>query len=339
MTANEQPTRPGLVYTFYSYKGGVGRSMALANVAALLAQWGHSVLVADWDLEAPGLERFFEKHASGIEARRKTIPGLIDLIEAWRGGSTIPWPDVVLDIHPPLDRPGALGPPRDPQVYPPGTIHLLSAGRNDKAYASRLQNIDFPGMFRDGLGNYIESLRDEWKANYDFVLVDSRTGVTDIGGICTVQLADVLVLLFTTTESSTRGVRDVAERARKEQLRLPVDRERLMVVPVPSRDESRTEYKSAYEWKGRIAEDFAEYYREWLPVGTHPREVIEMLRIPYIPYWSFGENLPVLEEFTTDPSSLSHAYEILARLLRDRLDWRSVLETMPYRSQPRPALA
>ena len=46
------------VYTFYSYKGGVGRSMALANLAVLLArEHGHDVIVVDWDLEAPGLPR------------------------------------------------------------------------------------------------------------------------------------------------------------------------------------------------------------------------------------------------------------------------------------------
>ena len=48
----------GTLITFYSYKGGVGRTMALANVATLLATWGKSVLVIDWDLEAPGIEHF-----------------------------------------------------------------------------------------------------------------------------------------------------------------------------------------------------------------------------------------------------------------------------------------
>jgi MinD-like ATPase involved in chromosome partitioning or flagellar assembly len=50
--------RSGLVYTFYSYKGGVGRTMALANVAALLSR-SSRVLVIDWDLEAPGVRGFF----------------------------------------------------------------------------------------------------------------------------------------------------------------------------------------------------------------------------------------------------------------------------------------
>jgi MinD-like ATPase involved in chromosome partitioning or flagellar assembly len=50
---------PGSVITFYSFKGGVGRSMALANVAVLLARASNRVLCIDWDLEAPGLDRYF----------------------------------------------------------------------------------------------------------------------------------------------------------------------------------------------------------------------------------------------------------------------------------------
>ena len=34
----------GKVVTFYSYKGGTGRTMALANVAWILAANGHCVL-------------------------------------------------------------------------------------------------------------------------------------------------------------------------------------------------------------------------------------------------------------------------------------------------------
>ena len=56
---------PGEIVTFYSYKGGVGRSMALANIGCILAKranetGGRGVLLVDWDLEAPGLHRFFQ---------------------------------------------------------------------------------------------------------------------------------------------------------------------------------------------------------------------------------------------------------------------------------------
>ncbi|MBA2305488.1 MAG: ParA family protein [Acidobacteria bacterium] len=49
----------GRIITFYSYKGGTGRSMAVANVAWVLALNGYRVLVIDWDLEAPGIHRYF----------------------------------------------------------------------------------------------------------------------------------------------------------------------------------------------------------------------------------------------------------------------------------------
>jgi len=49
----------GTIVTFYSWKGGVGRTLAVANTAVQLARSGRSVLMIDWDLEAPGLDRFF----------------------------------------------------------------------------------------------------------------------------------------------------------------------------------------------------------------------------------------------------------------------------------------
>jgi tetratricopeptide (TPR) repeat protein len=43
------------VIAFYSFKGGVGRTMSLLSVAYTLAARGRRVVVADWDLQAPGL--------------------------------------------------------------------------------------------------------------------------------------------------------------------------------------------------------------------------------------------------------------------------------------------
>ena len=67
----------GTVITFYSYKGGVGRSMCLANAGLLMAGWGYKVLLVDWDLEAPGLENFFKQLVTNTPSLNK---GLIDLI-------------------------------------------------------------------------------------------------------------------------------------------------------------------------------------------------------------------------------------------------------------------
>src|SRR5258708_34998454 len=73
------PTRPpAQITTFYSYKGGTGRTMLLANVAWILAAAGKRVLVIDWDLEAPGLHRYFAPFL--IDKELTSTPGVIDLV-------------------------------------------------------------------------------------------------------------------------------------------------------------------------------------------------------------------------------------------------------------------
>jgi len=67
---------PGRIITFYSYKGGTGRSMALANVAWILAMHGRRVLVIDWDFEAPGLHRYYWPFLPDPDF--VDTPGLID---------------------------------------------------------------------------------------------------------------------------------------------------------------------------------------------------------------------------------------------------------------------
>src|ERR1700753_4271948 len=70
----------GQIITFYSFKGGTGRTMALANVAWILAANGKRVLVADWDLESPGLHKFFQPF---LDAGGANTPGIVDLIRRY----------------------------------------------------------------------------------------------------------------------------------------------------------------------------------------------------------------------------------------------------------------
>lgn len=68
--------------SFYSYKGGVGRSTVLANLACRQAMQGRKVLIIDLDLERPG------QHSSGLFKGNPTNDsaikgGFIDLCEAW----------------------------------------------------------------------------------------------------------------------------------------------------------------------------------------------------------------------------------------------------------------
>ncbi len=298
---------PGTVATFYSFKGGVGRSMTLANVAALLSKWGQRVLITDWDLEAPGIEKFFERWMLESAGPKD---GIVDLIGAYSSGSPIDWRSCIAKARPQGGQ----------------EIHIITAGKEDGRYVSRLRALDWEKLFEENrLGNYLETLRREWKAEYDFILVDSRTGVTDIGGICTIHLPDLLIAMFVANDQSLQGVRTVLESAGRGHATMPVDRTKLMVIPVPSRDESSSEHDLADQWRQRFAGELRTFLVDWVPRNEKHTDVLNYLKIPYFPYWSFGERLPVLEQDDPEnPKTLAYAYQPLAKLLLSGLDWNEV---------------
>jgi tetratricopeptide (TPR) repeat protein len=284
--------------------------MALANVGALLSK-SQRVLLVDWDLEAPGLEQFFSRPPSKLYASRHEKGGIVDLIEGYCAGQKLNWRDCLIDVSP---------------FGGEDRLSILSAGRESDDYVQRVQSLDWPRLFDEcNLGWYLEELRQEWLLDFDFVLLDSRTGITDVGGICTILLPDALVLLFTTANQSLDGTIDVMNRAQRARAGLAVDRSRLLGVPVPARDDSRTEVELGEEWRAIFAERLGFIYKDWLPKGVEPRDILQQLRIPYIAYWSFYERLPVVEKGTEDPQGIGFAYDLLARLLRSRLDWHGAL--------------
>src|SRR5689334_5550382 len=77
-TQAEKP--PGTIFTFYSYKGGVGRSMSLANLGMHCYRQGYTTLLVDCDLEAPGLERYFHRQFQFDLAEALDQPGFCDMI-------------------------------------------------------------------------------------------------------------------------------------------------------------------------------------------------------------------------------------------------------------------
>lgn len=310
------PNTLGLVYTFYSYKGGVGRSMALANVAAWLAEQGKKVLVLDWDLEAPGLERFFSHPSLRLSRSRENTPGIVDLVLAHQNNQTLTWRDCTIDVE-----------PEDGNSY--GRLSLVTAGvlasNGQGDYITRLRSLNWDKSFELGFGNQIDDWRSEWTRDYDFVLIDSRTGISDVQGICTILLPDVVVLVFTTSAQSVDGIADVMRRSRAAQSKLPLSRSRLVALPLLTRDERKEESAMAQQWINRIAEKLGEFYSDWLPADVAPADVLLKLYIPSIAKWSFGEPLPVLDSVDRrDPGSIVPAFVRLARLIDSQLDWKTI---------------
>jgi cellulose biosynthesis protein BcsQ len=286
------------IITFYSFKGGVGRSMALANIGYLLAkEMGKRVLVVDWDLEAPGLEKYF-LGCPGANMRKAEAGGLIDLLTLAREGGQPTWRDYVSTV-----------------TLEDKTIDIITSGRQDGSYAAKVLGFKWDDFFlnSDG-GAFIESLRDDWR-EYDFTLIDSRTGFTDAGSVCTVQLPDVLVPVFTTTEESARGALDIVERAQIAREKLAYDRSRLLVFPLPSRYDGRTQYQEAKLWLQKFADWFEPHYSDWLPKEVTPLHMIERTKLPYIGFFSFGTQMAAAVEGTSDPESLGYAYNIAATII------------------------
>lgn len=302
----------GKVITFYSYKGGVGRSMALANIGVLLSKWGKKVLLVDFDLEAPGLENYFETF--DLKQNNSKPYGVIDLICKSGSPDRFKWEDTILKYSYSKEN---------------LSIDVLPSGRETIDYTEKVQNLDWENLFSEfNLGLYLESLRNEWKENYDFILIDSRTGLSDMGGICTIYLPDILVFLFTTNDVSLSGCIDVVERVKKARDLLPFDRDLLITLPLPSRDESRTENKLAQEWHKKFSYKLDTYYKDWLPQEVNSSDVIDLLRIPYIPIWSFGDKLPVIEDGTTKIDSIGFIYELAAKLILNEFEWYKIHETV-----------
>jgi hypothetical protein len=62
--------------------------MALANVAWILASNGKRVLTLDWDLEAPGLHRYF--HPFMVDKELNASDGLIDFVLKFAAAAATP---------------------------------------------------------------------------------------------------------------------------------------------------------------------------------------------------------------------------------------------------------
>jgi hypothetical protein len=295
----------GQVVTCYSYKGGVGRTFALANIAVLLAQWNLRVLCVDWDLEAPGLDYYF-----GVSAVDR--PGLLEMVEEVKAGESVDPFDNVFTVNPSGDL----------------AVDLLTAGRPHASYVRRVQAVDWAELYTaHDFGVALEEWRDAWMRKYDVVLIDSRTGVTDIGGICTAQLPDVLLLFFTANRQGVDGTLKVRRQAIAARNKLPFDRARLLTVPVPSRIDQGVEYELSERWRAVFRDSFAECYRDWVPQGVDVVTVTSHTTIPYSGYWSFGEELPALTENPRDPTYVTHTLANLAALLVHRLQKADVLAT------------
>jgi hypothetical protein len=280
-----------VIFTFYSYKGGVGRSMALAAVAHLLARSGLKVLAVDFDLEAPGLENYFFDASQSLARKRER--GLIDLINAYRRALTNE-ADFERAEFKRLDQftieaiveAGLRG----------GSVELMTAGQRQpvermREYAQTVRNFNWQDFFYNWKGDrFFAWLADRWndpRAGYDVVLVDSRTGVTEMGGVCAYQLADVAVLLCAPNYQNLEGTRIVAQDFMSEAVKALRPDRPLEILAVPAR------LDATHPKRDEFLRTFTrELGTEGLPYALAQLGITyNKIALPYLPEFAIEERL------------------------------------------------
>jgi len=155
---------PGTIITFYSYKGGTGRTMALANTACLLARRltvekmlsarPPRILAIDWDFEAPGLHHYFKDLLTQrAQAAFDDAPGCIDLFVEMKASASQYTPgdfvgnrNLARNLLSKLDFDRYML-----QTAIPG-LSIIKSGRHDINYPQVVNQFDWNSFFHNTFG-------------------------------------------------------------------------------------------------------------------------------------------------------------------------------------------
>ncbi len=299
--------RNGRIITFYSFKGGVGRTMALANVAWILASTGRRVLTVDWDLESPGLHRYFAPFL--VDKRLTESPGVIDAVRDFARTGTRPDGDRVRNLRPEDVRVAAqiqrYASSLERYEFPGGgSIDFVPPGRQDRTYSQSVSTFNWDDFYErfDGAA-YLDALAEDMRRNYDVTLIDSRTGLSDNAGICTVQLPDAVVSCFTMNNQSIDGAVAVANSIRHYR------GDGIQIYPVPTRVEDG-ELGKLERGRNYARHRFEEFVRA---LGHQdPEKYWGMVEIPYKVFYAYEETLATFGDRPNQEGSLLASYERLA---------------------------
>ncbi|MCP5052769.1 MAG: tyrosine-protein kinase family protein, partial [bacterium] len=228
---------PPIITTFYSLRGGVGRSTTMAYTAWLLASKGLKVICVDMDFEAPGITSLFGRDMDVAEGT-----GLVHLLmEIDQGGDSLDITKHLLRISESYD------------------LYCLPAGKPSANYARLLRFIHPESWYREER-NPLRELLDQLKTNLPFtpdvILLDARTGITQLSGPLMFDLSDISIIVFfphpqakTGTEVLVKAL--LAAKTRREINGQAISPEiRFLVSPIPSGNihEIKRYKNRAYEW-------------------------------------------------------------------------------------------
>ena len=258
--------------------------MALVNAACILAGRGRRVLMIDFDLEAPGLTMLALKQ---LTSPTQTCPaGLVDLIH-----DTLTAPD-----NSPLadkDNPAryaeeyvcSLNIPEHLVRSKGGKLDMMPCGRLDTGYEERLYSIDFAQLYAEGIGQplfkHLRNLIRDSKL-YDYILIDSRTGFSDEGGISTRDLADHILVLTGLNRQNIEGTVRFLRRLKVSGWAEEGGKVVFILSPIPRDYEELRAERTAYAKKEIEKTGFKAELDLYIPY--HPRLALD--EEPFVYNWT-----------------------------------------------------
>lgn len=312
-----------MIFTFYSFKGGVGRSMAMASIGELLFKRGLKVRIVDFDLEAPGLESYFD-HPGATSSLREIQEnrGVIDMLESYCQLTNLPSDGSEAkddgDEDSRLER--LLTEPLDRFLVPiyraddGSYLTILPAGRraggefND--YASRVLSFDWNTFFGRLDGElFFEWFRREIVKDADVVLVDSRTGVTEMTGISTFHLADAVVSIVAPNHQNLEGLVQMAVRLSSEAVLKARHGRPVLQMFVPSRV-SLDDETQLNSFKVKYEKELGPFFPSALEFS---HETFHALKILHVATFSYKERVAGREPGSAIEADLVRAYNAIAR--------------------------
>lgn len=228
----DAPVEKPAIVTFYSLRGGVGRSTSLVAAAQLLASRGRRILCIDMDFEAPGLS-----YLMGVPAPADDV-GSLALLMALEQGDEV-------DVRDHVSR-----------VSEVDELYCMPAGALNVAYAERLRLLNPEIWYRES-SNALHRLIDlaaESTLEPDVIILDSRTGISPISAPLLFDVSDLAVVCFFPHEQAKNGtalmtkslLRASSRRSTPEQKVAPEPR--FLVTPIPPGPSAERVIKRSLEW-------------------------------------------------------------------------------------------
>lgn len=264
-----QEQKPAIV-SFFSFKGGAGRTTSLIGTALSLAKAGKKVVIIDLDLEAPGLSSiFFKEH--------EIYTGVVDyLIEKQIHENRWNIYQHILSADPSI-----LGDFSD-------NLKIVPAGIVDANFIQKLARLDFQHLTTNQVGVRLHKLLDEIaRANrdLDFILLDARAGFHDIGGFALSDLSHAAVIVGQHTKQTWAGLSYVIERLAKPYNNIS-ERLPLLLVHSMAPIDNVADYEIQQQFREKAYDVFTEKYYsadEAVPNSNNTEEPFYPFVIPWTP--------------------------------------------------------